>query len=199
VGGAGGARQAGLRAVCGDAFLLLPTLIERLEDWSKIAFTTNDRSATDTMKFGATDHKARAAIALGLAPEIAIQCVTLNPARHMRIDAWVGSLTPGLFADIVLLEDVRTLKVAVVYADGAQAAEGNAYVGPLPKCGWPTWATDTIRIDRELAAADFRIAAAMDARRCGPLCCVPFIGTRSSWCTRWRCVMVRSSAMRRVD
>jgi len=139
---------------------VLPTLIERLQDWSNIAFTTDDRSASDTLKLGATDHNARAAIVLGLAPEIAIQCVTLNPARHMRIDAWVGSLAPGRFADIVLLEDVTTLKIAAVYADGALAADGGEYVGPMPKIDWPAWATDTIRIERELTELDFRIDAA---------------------------------------
>ncbi|SFS09041.1 Adenine deaminase [Granulicella pectinivorans] len=139
---------------------VLPTLIEQLKDWSNVAFTTDDRSASDTLRLGATDHNARAAMALGLAPEIAIQCVTLHPARHMRIDAWVGSIAPGRFADIVLLDDVSTLHIAAVYADGKLAAEAGKYVGPLPKIAWPGWATDTIRIDRSMTADDFRIAAA---------------------------------------
>jgi adenine deaminase len=40
------------------------------------------------------------------------------------------------------------------------ASEGGAYVGPMPKIDWPAWATDTIRIERELSAKDFRIAPA---------------------------------------
>jgi len=139
---------------------VMPVLVERLKDWSNIAFTTDDRSASDTLKTGATDYNAREAIRLGLAPEIAIQCVTLNPAKHMRMDAWVGSIAPGRFADIVLLEDVASLKIAAVYADGKLAAEGGTYVGPLPKITWPAWATDTIHIDRELSADDFAIKAA---------------------------------------
>ena len=80
---------------------IIPGLIEKgLKDWSNIAFTTDDRSATDTLKDGATDHNVRHAIHYGLSPEIAIQCATINPARHMRIDQWVGSITPGRYADI---------------------------------------------------------------------------------------------------
>jgi len=139
---------------------VLPQLIGKLQDWSNIAFTTDDRSASDTLRIGATDHNARAAIALGLAPEIAIQCVTLNPARHMRIDAWVGSLALGRYADIVLLEDVSTLRIGAVYADGQLAADAGKYVGPLPNIQWPSWATDTMHIDRELSAKDFAIKAA---------------------------------------
>ena len=58
-------------------------------------------------RLGASDHNVRHAIDYGLEPEIAIQCATINPARHMRIDQWVGSITPGRYADIVLLDDVR--------------------------------------------------------------------------------------------
>jgi adenine deaminase len=146
-----------MRPYCYDK--VLPELIARLPDWSQIAFTTDDRSASDTLKTGATDHNARAAIAHGLAPEIAIQCVTINPARHMRIDQWVGSLTPGRFADIVLLDDVASLKIAAVYADGEVVARDGAYVGEKLDIVWPDWATGTINIDREIAPADFVIAA----------------------------------------
>ena len=62
-----------------------------LSDWSQIAFVTDDRSATDTLKLGATDYNMRLAIENGLAPEIAIQCVTINPARHMRLTPWMRS------------------------------------------------------------------------------------------------------------
>ena len=87
-------------------------LAKGLADWSQIAFTTDDRSASHTLALGATDYNARLAIESGLAPEIAIQCVTINPARHMRLTPYVGSLAPGRFADVVLLEDVPTLKIA---------------------------------------------------------------------------------------
>ena len=70
------------------------------------------------------DYNVRHAIHYGLAPEIAIQCATINPARHMRIDQWVGSITPGRYADIVLLDDVPSLSIAHVYADGAAGVGG---------------------------------------------------------------------------
>ncbi|MGY4286789.1 adenine deaminase [Bradyrhizobium sp. LM2.7] len=72
-------------------------LAKGLQDWSQIAFTTDDRSASHTLELGASDHNARIAIEAGLAPEVAIQCLTINPARHMRITPFVGSLAPGAF------------------------------------------------------------------------------------------------------
>jgi adenine deaminase len=133
-----------------------------LTDWSNIAFTTDDRSATDTLRLGASDYNVRYAIEHGVQPEIAYQCVTLHPARHMRIDAWVGSITPGRFADIVLLDDVERVSIAKVFADGRLVAENGAYCGGTPAIHWPDWARDTIHIGRALTEDDFRIVAAPD-------------------------------------
>jgi adenine deaminase len=135
-------------------------LLDRgLADWSQIALTTDDRSASDTLKLGATDHNVRLAIEAGLAPEIAIQCVTINPARHMRLTPWVGSIAPGRYADIVLLSDVEKFEIAKVWADGKQVSEAKTYLPAVPKIDWPEWATNTINIGRDLTAADFAIKA----------------------------------------
>ncbi|MFC0012444.1 adenine deaminase [Devosia nitrariae] len=135
-------------------------LTEGQEDWSQFALCTDDRSASDTLKIGATDHNVRLAIEAGLRPETAIQLVTINPARHMRLTPWVGAIAPGRFADMVLLADVPTLEIAKVWADGRQVAAGGKYLEPIPRIDWPDWATKTVNIARELTAADFAIPAA---------------------------------------
>ena len=142
----------------------LPDIVKGLladgqEDWSQFALCTDDRSCSDTMKLGATDHNVRVAIENGLAPEIAIQLVTINPARHMRLTPWVGSIAPGRYADIVLLSDVEKLEIAKVWADGGQVSEGRRYTAPIPRIDWPEWATRTVNIARELSAQDFAIPA----------------------------------------
>jgi adenine deaminase len=130
------------------------------QDWSQFALCTDDRSCSDTMKLGATDHNVRLAIEAGLSPEIAIQMVTINTARHMRLTPWVGSIAPGRFADLVLLDDVEKLSIDQVWADGEQVSDGKQFLLPVPKIDWPDWATQTINIGRELTAADFAIPAA---------------------------------------
>lgn len=134
-------------------------LAEGQEDWSQFALCTDDRSASDTMRLGATDHNVRLAIAAGLAPEIAIQMVTLNPARHMRLTPWVGSVAPGRFADMVLLSDLAALEIAEVWADGKQVSEGARYIGPEVRVDWPDWARHSVDLPRPLIAEDFAIRA----------------------------------------
>lgn len=131
-----------------------------LRNWSQVAFCTDDRPASDTLRIGATDHNVRLAIESGLDPEIAYQCVSINPARHMRLTPWVGSIAPGRFADMVLLDDPKAVSLAEVWADGEQVSERTRFTGALPRIDWPGWATRTVNIGRRLEAADFAIAAA---------------------------------------
>ncbi|MBB3950166.1 adenine deaminase [Aureimonas jatrophae] len=142
----------------------LPEIIQALvadglADWSQIALCTDDRSASDTMRIGATDHNVRLAIRNGLAPEIAVQLVTINPARHMRLTPWVGAIAPGRYADMVLLSDVESFIIASVWADGREVARDGRMTVAVPEIAWPDWTRRTVRIDREITAADFAIHA----------------------------------------
>ncbi|MEQ3624249.1 MAG: adenine deaminase C-terminal domain-containing protein [Celeribacter sp.] len=142
---------------------IIAGLLERgLRDWSQVALTTDDRPAQEVLATGATDRNVRMAIEAGLPVETAVQMVTLNPARHMRLTPWVGSVTPGRFADLVLLSDVERFEIAEVWADGQQASSGTEYLLDVPPIDWPDWARQTVNIGRDLTAADFAIPAAPD-------------------------------------
>lgn len=134
-------------------------LAQGLTDWSQVALATDDRSAGETLRQGGTDRNVRAAIAAGLPPETAIQLVTRNPARHMRLDHLVGLAAPGRLADLVLLTDVPGLEIAEVWADGGQVSDGPTYLAEIPRLDW-TWAENTIRLGRALEPRDFALPAA---------------------------------------
>ncbi|ATI40952.1 adenosine deaminase [Pacificitalea manganoxidans] len=142
---------------------IIAGLLERgLRDWSQVALTTDDRPAQEVLATGATDRNVRMAVEAGLPVETAVQMVTINPARHMRLTPWVGSVTPGRFADLVLLSDVERFEIAEVWADGRQASSGTEYLLDVPHIDWPDWARQTVNIGRDLTAADFAIPAAPD-------------------------------------
>jgi imidazolonepropionase-like amidohydrolase len=46
--------------------------------------------------------EAAKAVRYGLSEEEALKFVTINPAKHMKVDKWVGSLEPGKDADFVI-------------------------------------------------------------------------------------------------
>jgi adenine deaminase len=84
---------------------------------------------------------------------------SLYPARHARMDSIVGSIAPGRYADVVLLESAKDVAIKDVFANGVLAAGDGKYLLPVPKIDWPSWATDTIHVGRRLTAQDFEITA----------------------------------------
>lgn len=139
---------------------LIPLLLKvGLQDWSNLSVTTDDRDVHATLQLGSMDYNIRTAIEAGLAPEIAYQLGSYNTARHFHIEHRVGSISPGRYADVVLLRDPRTVAIDRVYANGKLAAVGNEYRLPIPKIDYPRWALQTINIGRALGPADFRIDA----------------------------------------
>ena len=138
----------------------LKYLVEQgLKDWSNVAVTTDDRNAASTLRWGAMDYNIRAAIESGVPVEAAYCMGSLNTARHFRIDHWVGSLTPGRFADIVFLTDPAKVVIDQVYADGKRVSERGKPHLPVPKIDWPQWATKTVRLGGPITASHFALHA----------------------------------------
>jgi adenine deaminase len=84
----------------------------------------------DIVDDGYMDAVIRRAIEEGVDPADAIRMATLNPARHFGLDGR-GSLTPGHLADIVLLDDLKTVEVDTVVSGGdVVVREGEPRVEP---------------------------------------------------------------------
>ncbi len=63
-----------------------------------VSFNSDDREMARHL-----NHEAAKAVKYGgVSPEEALKFVTLNPAKQLRIDRWVGSIEPGKHADLVL-------------------------------------------------------------------------------------------------
>ena len=131
-----------------------------VRDWSNIALCTDDRDAAEALKHGTMNAHIRSAIEAGAPVEAAYAMASYYPARHHHLEAEVGSIAPGRFADIVLLRgDPAAVAIREVFANGELAARDGTYLLPIPKIRWPRWATRTIKLKRALTARDFSIRA----------------------------------------
>jgi adenine deaminase len=131
-----------------------------LRDWSNLALCTDDRDAAETLRHGTMDAHIRSAIAAGAPVEAAFAMASYYPARHHHLEAVVGSIAPGRWADLVLLDgNPRAVAIHQVFASGRLAARKGRYLLPVPKIRWPGWATRTIRLKRALRPSDFEIRA----------------------------------------
>lgn len=93
---------------------------------------SDDRHADDLVQHGHVDFLLRRAVKLGADAVTALQMVTVNPARHFRLDN-LGAVAPGYKADLVVLEDLRQFKVRQVYCAGKCVAEDGKMLTAIPE------------------------------------------------------------------
>jgi adenine deaminase len=94
-------------------------------------FCTDDRHPDTLLTEGHIDDLVRKAIAWGLDPVLAIQMATLNTAQYFGL-ADNGAVAPGYAADLLVLDDLESVRVAQVYAAGQRVAE-DGYFLPITR------------------------------------------------------------------
>jgi adenine deaminase len=111
------------------------------------------------------DHVLRRAVSMGVAPVQAVQTVTLNPAMYSGLEQEIGGIAPGRFADLVLLEDLKSFQVRTTLIGGKiVAAEGRSLVEPKP-ISLPAEMRDSLRLSADISPQQFRIPCAMPSAK----------------------------------
>lgn len=96
----------------------------------RVAFCTDDVHAADVLAGGHVDRMVRMAIKAGVDPVTAIQMATVNCAEMYRIDHLVGSIAPGRFADVLIVDSLEDFRVREVVAAGSLVARDGVMLAP---------------------------------------------------------------------
>ncbi|MEA1871467.1 MAG: adenine deaminase, partial [Candidatus Bipolaricaulota bacterium] len=138
---------------------LLSLLTERSAPF--VHFCTDDRHPETLLHEGHMDDLVRKAITGGIPPEMAIAASTLHTARAYGLPD-LGAIAPGYRADLLVISDLDSLKVAKVYVDGRLVAEDGRCTIDLPRHS-AVGISGTMRVDLERLS--FRIPAGRGAAR----------------------------------
>jgi adenine deaminase len=105
---------------------------------SRIAFCTDDRDPDDIRDDGHINGMVRKAVELGVAPEDALVCATLNPATWHGL-SHLGAVAPGHQADLLVLPDLESFRPELVLKAGEP-------VGEIVRPDVPEWVRQSVRI-----------------------------------------------------
>lgn len=103
----------------------LVELVKAVKEISSENFllASDDLLPIDLLNEGHMDYRLKLCVEHGINPEIAVKMVTINTARHFKLDD-IGAVAPGYKADIVVVEDLKSFKVVFVIKDGKIAWDG---------------------------------------------------------------------------
>jgi len=137
--------------------------LRSLDDRRNVLFVTDDVMPDDLVKSGHLDSVVRAAIETGYDPLEAIQAVTVDAARHLRLYDR-GLIAPGKLADLVILSSLEGFHIGAVIQDGRVVARDGALIGSWSTRPFPARALDTLRLEPP-SAEHFLIKAPLDSGR----------------------------------
>ncbi len=144
-----------------DLHNVIKPFLQRERSKNRLILVTDDLNPIDLRK-GHLDNVIRKAVKEGLDPLSAIQMVSINPATYFGIDSWLGSISPGKRADIVLLEDLENMNVQAVFIDGKLAAKNGKLLAGIPKFSYSPFSLKTVKIKLPVLPEDFTVKAPVE-------------------------------------
>jgi len=107
---------------------LLPLVTDKT--YKRCLFVVDDRSCVDLLRDGDIDAVVRKAIHLGLDPVRAIQMATINAVEYFRLDR-LGAIAPGYIANLIVIGDLASLQIDMVFYRGQLVARQGTPLFPL--------------------------------------------------------------------
>jgi adenine deaminase len=129
----------------------LPALLDALKEApalvSRLMLTADGSMPAFIVEHGFVDHLIRVALERGVPPVDAYRMATLNAATYFQLDADLGGIAPGRYADVCVLADLSEPRPEMVIARGRVAAEGGRLLADVPEPHWSrVFATPAARL-----------------------------------------------------
>jgi adenine deaminase len=120
---------------------------------------SDDTHPNTLLHKGHLDHIVRRAIEEGVNPITAIQMVTINVAECFEMSRDLGTVSPGRYADILLISDLTKVKVEEVIINGELVAEKGSMTEDIPRVVYPDYVKKSVKLSKKLEIQDFLIEA----------------------------------------
>lgn len=144
---------------------LVKGILENNISTENMLYCTDDKHVNDIYNEGHISYNIQKSINLGMEPLEAIKIATINSAKHLKIEDMVGSISPGRFADIVLLDDLKNIKPKMVLKDGKVIFDGNKYENTQIKT-YPSSLFNTVKLSRDFSKEKFKIKCKGKKAKC---------------------------------
>lgn len=138
-----------------DLDKIIPNILTNGTYLDRLMFCSDGVNPKDLLEFGHIDHCIRKAVSLGLNPVDAIAIATKNCFDYYNMGKDYGGIAPGKIADILVFDDLDTLKPTKVFVGGNLVVSHGSIVTKLKEPKISSWMTKTVKVNRKFTEKDF--------------------------------------------
>ena len=144
-----------------DLKSILPGVLSGRTNTDRLMFCSDGLDPADLARYGHIDHCVRESIRLGLRPVDAVAIASKNCFDYYGMGNDLGGIAPGKLADMVVFEDLESIRPSDVFVGGRLAVSDGELVWPVRKKQVAPWITNTVKLGR-LGPEDFAVASKKD-------------------------------------
>jgi len=158
--------RAGMTLECRESSIVhdikaLAPVLKEFNYPDTTTFCTDDREPDDLLSEGHLDHVIRVAIKEGIPPIEAIKIATYNASKLLK-QSNIGLLTPGRYANVVLLDSLDEFMINEVFVKGELVAKEGKLVQPIIKKDYPLEKKNTVIFHNKPTINDMTIKCDKD-------------------------------------
>jgi len=135
---------------------IIPRVLSHGINLDRLMFCSDGLDPTDLVQYGHIDHCVRESIKLGLNPIDAISMASKNCFDYYNMNKDLGGIAPGKLADILIFDDLKSVKPNKVFVGGKLVVSNGSIVTSVKKKVISPWIKKTIKL-KKLSPKDFVI------------------------------------------
>jgi adenine deaminase len=135
---------------------IIPKILSNRIYLNRLMFCSDGLDPLDIIQYGHIDHCIRESVKLGLEPIDAITMASRNCFDYYNMGKDLGGIAPGKLADIIIFDDLKSIKPSKVFVGGKLVVSNGSIVSPINKKVVPSWIKNTVKL-KKFSNKDFEI------------------------------------------
>jgi len=127
---------------------IIPGVLSHGTNLDRLMFCSDGLDPIDIVKYGHIDHCVRESIKLGLNPIDAISMASKNCFDYYRMSKDLGGIAPGKLADILIFDDLKSIKPNKVFVGGKLVVSNGSIVTSIKKKTISPWIKKTVKLNK---------------------------------------------------
>ena len=137
---------------------ILPSVMSHGTNTERLMFCSDGVDPLDLLQYGHIDHCIRESIQLGLDPIDAITMASKNCFDYYNMGKDLGGIAPGKLADILVFDNLTTIKPTKVFVGGKLVVSSGKLVSKIKPKIIPKWIKQTVKL-RKFSENNFRVTS----------------------------------------